>query len=223
MFIDGGRRSARQGAVGVKVNGGAQAVAPGAPAGGRKHQTVGRAANAVQRDIRRLRVLVQYPHHQRQRAAVEVEVAHRIAQGAGCVQTAKAPFKIGKAGQQHGLVGGPGGRAAHKGRDRCGHACNRANAAGEFLDVDAGIAECCWHGVSPFSLNQYQAPADRPEQAGAAGDGRDVSGVEAVACQPCKAGFVGCAGVGLPAWWRAPGKARASAAESRCEALAPVP
>src|SRR5690606_13555348 len=77
------------------------------------------------------------------------ELAHRVAEQGALVEAAEAPFVVGERGDAHGAVHRAARGPADDQCDRGRHAGDRADAAGDFLDVDAGIGEGLWHGTAP--------------------------------------------------------------------------
>src|SRR5215208_6428818 len=76
-----------------------------------------------------------------------------VARFAQWVQPTELPVEIANTGNADWRVQ----RSAGKVVDKCGIGCadsgNRANTAGDFFDVDAGIRKRAWHRASSSSLS----------------------------------------------------------------------
>jgi hypothetical protein len=82
-------------------------------------------------------------------AAVLEEIAHRVAEGAAGPQAAENPLEIAETVHRDRFVVRPVERAPDECGDGGGNACDGANAAWYFLNVNAGIADLNRH--RPFS------------------------------------------------------------------------
>jgi hypothetical protein len=81
--------------------------------------------------------------------SIGIEVPHRVAQRIVNVEPAEGALEISEAQDLHRLVEGASRRAAEEGGDRGGDPRDRADPAGNLLDVHAWIAQLGRH-EDPF-------------------------------------------------------------------------
>src|SRR4029450_12552258 len=94
----------------------------------------------------RLRMI--QPHDDRLTRPVQVRVAYRVAHRALGPEPSEDPFKVAEAVDRHRRVRRATTRATNERGDGCRHTNDRANPAGDFLDLDARIRKCGGHSMS---------------------------------------------------------------------------